>query len=72
MGVETTFSGEFPEARSGAESAKPSVARGLGRLDNPISGFEAIVLAGQKIPDHKPPKFLMDKQIKHLVSGSSF
>jgi hypothetical protein len=61
MGVETTFSGEFPEARSGAESAKPSVARGLGRLDNPISGFEAIVLAGQNIPAHKPPKFYKGK-----------
>ena len=31
-----------------------------------------IVLAGQNIPHHKPPKFLMGTQIKHLVSGSSF
>jgi hypothetical protein len=29
-------------------------------------------LAGQKIPDHKPPKVLMDKQIKHLGSSSPF
>ena len=61
MGAETPFSGEFPEARSGAESAKPSVARGLGRLDNPISGFEAIVLAAQNILDRKPPKYSKGK-----------
>jgi len=29
-------------------------------------------LAGQKKPDHKPPKILMDKQIKHLGSSSPF
>jgi hypothetical protein len=26
-------------------------------------------LAGQNILHHKPPEFLMGKQIKHLVSG---
>jgi hypothetical protein len=31
-----------------------------------------LFLAGQKIPDHKPPKILMDKQIKHLGSSSPF
>jgi hypothetical protein len=30
------------------------------------------ILAGQNTPQHKPPKFLMGKQIKHLVSSSSF
>jgi hypothetical protein len=29
-------------------------------------------LAGQNIRHHKPPKFSMGKQIKHLVSSSSF
>jgi hypothetical protein len=30
------------------------------------------ILAAQNIPHHKPPKILMSKQIKHLVSSSSF
>ena len=34
--------------------------------------FFTCALAGQKIPDHKPPKVLMDKQIKHLGSSSPF
>jgi len=33
---------------------------------------EAIYLAGQTTLHHKPPKILMGKQIKHLVSSSSF
>ena len=34
--------------------------------------FEVFVLAEQNMLHHKPPKFLMGKQIKHLVSRSSF
>jgi hypothetical protein len=39
--------------------------------------FEALkilknLMAGQKIPDHKPPKMLIDKQIKHLGFNSTF
>jgi hypothetical protein len=34
-----------------------------------LTGF---ALAGRNILHHKPPKFLMGKQIKHLVSSSSF
>ena len=33
---------------------------------------EAIDLAGQNIPHHKPPKFSKGKQIKHLGSKSAF
>ena len=29
-------------------------------------------LAGQNIPDRKPPKIFMDKQIKHLGFNASF
>jgi len=39
------------------------------RANRPVFVF---YLAGQKIPDHKPPKILMDKQIKHLGSSSPF
>jgi len=31
-----------------------------------------IVLAGQKIPDHKPPKFPKNKPIKYLGPSSLF
>jgi len=48
------------------------VVRGLRLPQGLLSRFEVFVLAGQKIPDHKPPKMLIDKQIKHLGSGSSF
>jgi len=36
------------------------------------SGIFKGYLAGQNIRHHKLPKFLMGKQIKHLVSSSSF
>jgi hypothetical protein len=38
----------------------------------PQSFVIPIDLAAQNIPHHKPPKFLMGKQIKHLGFGSSF
>ena len=44
----------------------------LERLAPQLSELAGLVLAGQKIPDHKPPKILMDKKIKQLGSGSSF
>jgi hypothetical protein len=34
--------------------------------------FAGLGLAGQNTLNHKPPKFLMGKQIKHLGYGSSF
>jgi hypothetical protein len=55
-----------------ALSAKPRVVRGLGQLGIALSEFKVNVLAAQNIRHHKPPKFLMSKQIKHLVSSSSF
>jgi len=36
------------------------------------TNLTGLVLAGQKIPDHKPPKFSKDKQIKHLGFNASF
>jgi hypothetical protein len=38
----------------------------------PRKGLFHWLLAGQNMLHHKPPKFLMGKQIKHLVSSSSF
>jgi antitoxin VapB len=48
------------------------VVRGSERLATRLSEFEDLVLAGQNMLHHKPPEILMDMQIKHLVSGSSF
>ena len=56
----------------GAQSKKPRVVRGLRLPQGLLSRFEVFVLAGQNILHHKPPKFLMGKQIKHLGFGSSF
>jgi hypothetical protein len=36
------------------------------------TNLTGLVLAGQNTLNHKPPKFLMGKQIKHLGYGSSF
>jgi hypothetical protein len=36
------------------------------------TNLTGLVLAAQNIPHHKLPKILMGKQIKHLVSSSSF
>jgi hypothetical protein len=38
-------------------------------LDQAAPLMDEIVLAGQITPNRKPPKFLMGKQIKHLVSS---
>jgi hypothetical protein len=46
--------------------------RGSERLTTHLSELAGLVLAAQNIPHHKPPKFSMGKQIKHLVSSSSF
>jgi hypothetical protein len=56
------------------ETKKPRVLRGVvRRLPQGLqSRFEVFVLAGQNMLHHKPPEILMDMQIKHLVSGSSF
>jgi hypothetical protein len=35
-----------------------------------VINHTGLVLAGQNVPRHKPPKVLMGKQIDHLVSGS--
>jgi hypothetical protein len=48
------------------------VVRGSERLATRLSEFEDLVLAGQNMLHHKPREILMDMQIKHLVSGSSF
>jgi hypothetical protein len=39
---------------------------------NYLSKRPSFSLAGQNIRHHKPPKFLMDKQIKYLGSNASF
>jgi len=42
----------------------------VGRNKNaPERRMNARLLAGQITPNRKPPKFLMGKQIKHLVSS---
>ena len=69
---ETPFRRSGPKPQSGAHSKKPRVVRGLRLPQGLLSRFEVFVLAGQTIRHHKPPKFLMGKQIKHLVSSSSF
>jgi hypothetical protein len=37
-----------------------------------VINHTGLVLAGQNKLHHKPPQFLMGKQIKHLGYGSSF
>ena len=72
MGFETTLLGQCHRPQSGAQIKKPRVVRGLRLHKGLLSRFEVYVLAGQNIPHHKPPKFSKGKQIKHLVSSSSF
>jgi hypothetical protein len=55
-----------------AGTKKPRVVRGLRPPHVLLSKFEVFVLAGQNKLHHKPPQFLMGKQIKHLGYGSSF
>ena len=71
-GFETSLPGQSHRPQSGAQSKKPRVVRGLRLPQGLLSRFEVFVLAGQKIPDRKPPKILTGKQIKLLGSGSSF
>ncbi len=70
--LETAFGGGWPWGQSGAQSKKPRVMRGSERLTTRLSELTGLVLAAQNIPHHKLPKILMGKQIKHLVSSSSF
>ena len=53
--------GHSHKSKSGAQSKKPRVVRGLRLPQGLLSRFEVFVLAGQKIPDRKPPKFSKDK-----------
>jgi hypothetical protein len=46
--------------------------RGLRLPQGLLSRLEVFVLAGQKIPDHKPPKFPKNKPIKYLGPSSLF
>ena len=48
------------------------MVRGLRLPLGLLSRLEIFVLAAQNTRHHKPPKFLMGKQITHLVSSSSF
>jgi hypothetical protein len=52
---------------------KQKAPRGAGpeRLTTRLSELADLVLAGQKIPDHKPPKFSKDEQIKLLGFNAS-
>jgi hypothetical protein len=51
-------------------SAPEEAPNGLQIVRTTWNQFE-IVLAGQKIPDHKPPKFSKDEQIKLLGFNAS-
>ena len=61
-GFETTFPGQCHRPQSRAQSKKPRVVRGLRLPQGLLSRFEVFVLAGQKIQDRKPPKFLLVMQ----------
>ena len=71
-GFEPAFPGRCWGSQSRAQSKKPRVVRGLRLPQGLLNRVEVFVLAAQNIPHHKPTKFLMDKQIKRLVYGSSF
>ena len=45
-----------------AGTKKPHLVRGLRLPQGLLSRFEVFVLAGQKIQDRKPPKFLLVMQ----------
>ena len=71
-GFETAFPGRCWGSESRAQSKKPRVVRGLRLPQGLLNRVEVFVLAGQKIPDRKPPKFSKGKQIKHLGFNASF
>jgi len=71
-GVETPSPGCCRRPQSGAQSKKLRVVRGLRLPQGLLSRFEDFVLAGQDIPHHKLPNFLIGTPIKHLGFNSSF